>query len=77
MNLENLAKLAASLLCVIIAYFAYREVKTKKMLRPGDNHFFEEVKNGISNFEYARSWKLIIMLIVAAIALMGWAFENN
>lgn len=75
MTLVNLGKLIGAVLSFVIAYFTYRDIKSKKLLGPGDNRFFDEVKNGVGFRDYFGSRRLIIALIIIGISLIAWAFE--
>lgn len=75
MDITILAKIFGAIICLVISYLSYRGVKGKKPIRQGDNIFFNEIKNGISITDYYGSWRLIIVCLLGAVALIIWAFE--
>jgi hypothetical protein len=67
-------KLAGSIVCFIVAFFCWRDIRNKKILRMGDNQFFIENPNGISSTKWLNSWLLVFWAVACGIILIDWAF---
>jgi hypothetical protein len=68
-------KFSAGIICFIVAFAIYRDVKGKKMLRIGDNQLFNENSNRVSPVEYVRSWSLVLMSLLCGIIFIIYSFE--
>jgi len=72
----DLIKCSVGIVFFIMAYVFYREVRGKKPIRMGDNQFFIEDVNRISSSDYYRSWRLVILCLMAGGTLIIYSLES-
>jgi hypothetical protein len=72
----HLVRFVVGILCFVMAYFFYKDVKGKKPLRIGDNQFFIEDANRISSSDYYSSWRLVFICLLGGISFIVYSLES-